>query len=328
MIGRSGNREPKHLLDIDAEQNIGNGIQALQPQAGGATVVPQTNPERILMLSGPSSSGQTTSVALTASRIVPGPQNATPGFPGPITGIIEFGNGGQFTRAEVDIPIGPFAGAFSVASSAIQPQDGGVIITVPTGMLRVYARYDNLLIHPMLQTVAGQPVQSLAQAHGQLFEGPGAPSIYPSTSNATTPPIPAEPVEVKAMAAYFSRHTSKVYRTHYLYVADKAQVPPNSLNPSPFPFAPAIQLILQGNGSPYSYFCIPPFARAVKVLRQNITTDVNVYLYDNMYNLLDIVQITSGSAPIIPLMGTETIIGLTTPSGKVWFLALCYEIGI
>ena len=53
---------------------------------------------------------------------------------------------------------------------------------------------------------------------------------------------------------------------------------------------------------------------------------MNVYLYDNNFNLLDLIQIPGGSAPIIPLMGTETIIGLTC--GAIWFLALCYEIGI
>jgi hypothetical protein len=42
----------KHLLDTNAEQNIGNGKIVL-PQAGAATVIPQTNPERFLMLSGP-----------------------------------------------------------------------------------------------------------------------------------------------------------------------------------------------------------------------------------------------------------------------------------
>ena len=90
-----GRPDPKHLLDTLADQNIGNGF-VLQPQAGGATVIPQNSAnsasyERILVLTGPSSTGQTTSVVLTASRIV-GPNNPYPGFPGPITGIIEFGN--------------------------------------------------------------------------------------------------------------------------------------------------------------------------------------------------------------------------------------------
>ena len=198
--------EPKHLLDTPAEQNIGNGV-IVQPQAGGATVVPQTNPDRILMLSGPSHSAQTTSIAITASRIV-GPDNPNPGFPGPITGVIEFGNGGQSTKVEVDIPIGPFAGFFNQLSPSVEPQDGGVIVTVPTGVLRVYARYDNQFIQPRLTL----PPSSLAQ--GAIppvpFIGPGGPVTRAHNT------APSEPIRVKAMAAYYSRHTSKVYRTHYL----------------------------------------------------------------------------------------------------------------
>ena len=64
---------------------------------------------------------------------------------------------------------------------------------MPTGVLRVYARYDNLLIQPMLQAKPGQPIQSLAQAYGQLFEGPGAPAILPPTNNATSPPFRPSP---------------------------------------------------------------------------------------------------------------------------------------
>lgn len=84
-------REPRHLLDTLADQNIGNGV-IVRPQLTGATVIPQTNPDRVLMLSGPSGSGQTTSVAITASRIV-GAENPNPGYPGPITAVVEFGKG-------------------------------------------------------------------------------------------------------------------------------------------------------------------------------------------------------------------------------------------
>ena len=308
MIGRSPDRrEQKHMLDIDAEQNIGNSIASLQPQAGGATVIPQSNPERILMLSGPSSAGQTTSIALTASRIVPGPNNPSPGFPGPITGIIEFGNGGQFTRAEVDIPIGPFAGQFNAAAPATEPQDGGVIVTVPTGVLRIYARYDNQLI----QAPLGLPTQSLAQKASVPFVGPGGPT-------ATTPNnvIPAEPVQVKAMAAYFSRHTSKVYKTNYCYVGTYTNHGTATLIPL---FAIA------------NWYCIPPFARQLKVFRQPMAAALNVALLDSCFNVLDVIAIPSGSAPLIPLLGNETIVQVTSQSpinDQVYFLALCYEIGI
>ena len=298
--------EQKHMLDILAEQNIGNSIQALQPQAGGATVIPQTNPERILMLSGPSSAGQTTSVILTASRIV-GSQNPNPGYPGPITGVIEFGNGGQFTRAEVDIPVGPFAGQVRAAAPATEPQDGGVIITVPTGVLRVYARYDNQLIQPLI----GIPIQSLAQVSTPAvpFIGPGGPV---QTNPNPLYNIPAEPVQVKAMAAYFSRHTSKVYKTQYLYVGAQPT---------------GITLTVMADG----YWCIPPFARSVKILRFPSTIPMNISLWDNMNHEMETYAIPSGPSPIVPLIGTETIISLSSTdplNNQVSLLAACYEIGI
>ena len=304
-----GRPDPKHLIDTLAEQNIGNGF-ILQPQSGGATIIPQTNPERLLMLTGPSSAGQTTSIVLTASRIV-GPNNPYPGFPGPITGVIEFGNGGQFTRVEVDVPIGPFAGSILQAAVATEPQDGGIIITVPTGVLRVYARYDNNLIQSPINIGS----TSIAQFQSTLlhpipFIGPGGPKSIGGPF-----PVPAEPVQVKAMAAYFSRHTSKVYRTQYLYVGDCT---------TGFPYTIPIS----------GYFvCIPPFARSLRVLRfPSVAMTVN--LYDNtnpIQPLEDAIPVPAGASPIIPLSGTETIVRIATPSpltNLIGLLALCYEIGI
>ena len=311
-----GRPEPKHLLDTLADQNIGNGF-ILQPQAGGATVVPQSSAnsssyERILMLTGPSSTGQTTSIVLTASRLS-GPNNPYPGFPGPITGIIEFGNGGQFTKVEVDIPIGPFVGDFQSATPATEPQDGGVIVTVPTGVLRVYARYDNQLIQPVITALnphSPSPPQSLAQLYNAahplspvLILGPGGPI---KTPNGTI--VPPEPVQVKAMAAFFSRHTSKVYRTQYCYASGLG-------------------------GNPISvggvYFCIPPFARSVKILRSPYTAPLTITLLDNLGNFLEgPITVGPSLSPTIPLVGTETIVQVFTTGTNIALLALCYEIGI
>ena len=301
MIGRSPDRrEQKHMLDIAAEQNIGNG-NIIYPQAGSATVIPQTNPERILRLSGPSSAGQTTSVILTASRIV-GSQNPNPGYPGPITGVIEFGNGGQFTRAEVDIPVGPFSGSIAQATNAVEPQDGGVIVTVPTGVLRVYARYDNQLL---ALSIDSSPPQSLAQYLAlSPIAGPGGPVVRPTSL------IPAEPVLVKAMTAYFSRHTSKVFRTQYVYVSDLSTGVPIPVTP-------------QG------IYCIPPFARSVRILRNPLASAMNVNLFDNANHILNQVPVPPNASPSIPLEGTETLIGLvSSAANQVSLLAFCYEIGI
>jgi hypothetical protein len=309
MMGRQ-THEPKHLLDTTADQNIGNGV-IIQPQLTGPTVIPQSNPDRLLALSGPSGTGQTTSIVMTASRMV-GASNPAPGFPGPITGVVEFGNGGQFTKAEVDIPLGPFVGEFQSAATATEPQDGGIIVTVPTGVLRVYARYDNCLIQPLLQVA---PSQSLAQFLGVPFLGPGGPVAQPHLI------IPPEPVQAKAMAAYYSRHTSRAYRTHYCYVGDNSTGVPIAISPS-------------GRGVP-AWYCVPPFARSVKVLHMPApggSANLTVDLYDNTGNLLEgPISVPTGPSPAIPIVGTETIIGISSVNpavDKVILLALCYEIGI
>jgi hypothetical protein len=294
-MGRDVTADKTPLL-MNAEQNIGNSA-TLQPASGAPTCTPATNPPRIIQLSGGSCVGQTTSVVVTASRIV-GPQNPNPGVPGPITGVVEFGNGGRFTRAEFDVPIGPFVGRLTAAASATEPQDGGTIITVPTGVLRVYCRYDNLLIQPLV----GQTLpESRAQATGVLFYGPGGP--LPSGT-------PSEPVLVKAMAAYFSRHYTKAYKTLYCYVSD--------------PAAPiAINL---ANTTRY---CLPAFAQSLKVLRWPVSTNLIVTLFDSI-RTVDEISVPAGTSPIIPIVGTETIVRITSvgPADNVSFLALSCEIGI
>lgn len=312
-------KESQHLLD-NAEQNIGNSAIVV-PQIGpggptvpSATTIPQTNPARILQLSGPSSKGQTTSVVMTASRLVKGPSNPNPGFAGPITGVIEFGNGGRSTRVEFDVPIGPFIGTVLAALPASEPQDGGVIVTVPTGVLRAYARYDNLLIAPALNTNL-----ALAQMHSVQFLGPGGPVAFP-----VAPPNNigfAEPIQAKAMAAYFSRHTSRTYKTLYLYIAALGgmggiSIPVNDGTGSP---------------SPVSY-CLPAFARSVKVLRLPLTAALTCTLHNGV-TAVDEFEVPAGaSAPIIPIIGNENIITIRsktyTPVDEVEFLALTCEVGI
>ena len=297
----------QHLLDTNADQNIGNSA-LLQPQPGSvATTIPATNPARILQLNGPSKTAQTVSIVFTASRVV-GQDNPNPGYAGPITGILEFGNGGRFTRAEFDIPVGPFLGNFQGAAASSEPQDGGVIVTVPSGVLRAYARYDNLLIQPTL----GLPTQSTAQKLGVPFVGPGGPVAPTSPS-----PAPAEPVLVKAMAAYYTRHYAKAYKTQYCYVGSPGFI---------------AQWMPSGQGK--AVYCVPAFARTVKLLRwnSNLSTSPSMTLqfYDGI-NFLEEVTIAAGAvSPTIDLVGNETIIQVvsTSPSDTITFLALCYEIGI
>jgi hypothetical protein len=288
----------RHLLDTNADQNIGNSA-ILQPQAGyGGTTIPQTNPQRLLQLTGPSKTGQTTSVVFTASRIV-GADNPHPGLPGPITGVVEFGNGARFTRAEFDVPIGPYLGWQGHPLASSEPQDGGTIVTVPTGVLRAYVRYDNLLIQPLL----GLPTTNLADELHVPLVGPGGPN---SLLNA-----PAEPVLTKAMAAFYTRHYSKLYKTNYLYVGDHG-VPPQ--------FIPTGTLV-----------CVPPFARSVKVFRLKSSNmpSMTISLWDGAH-IAERFVIPADTSPSIDISGNESVIEIasTANTDTVTFLALCYEIGL
>jgi hypothetical protein len=300
-MGRNTIADSTPLLK-DAEQNIGNSDTVLPQPGSSGTVIPQSNPLRIVNLrGGGSAAGQTTSVIMVASRILRGATNPNPGLPGPITGVVEFGNGGQATRAEFDVPVGPFVGDFNQAASALEPQDGGTIITVPTGVLRVFARYDNLLISPVLNTT---PPVSLAQLLGVPFLGPGGPSGAPV-------PIPPEPLLVRSMAAYFTRSRSKAYKTNYLYVANLSAPTAINLNTR-------------------RYFCLPAFAKTVKVLRTPVSAALDIVLSDGIHTVDQIAVAGGTTCPEIDLVGQERIIGLQSPllADNYIMLALACEVGI
>lgn len=332
-MGRDVTADATPLLK-NAEQNIGNSA-TINPQAGAPTVIPQTNPARILDLSGGSASGQTVSVIFTASRISQGQQNPYPGFPGPITGVLEFGNGGRFTRVEFDVPVGPFDGYITKASMAVEPQDGGVIVTVPSGLLRAYCRYDNLLLAPLINF---DPPISHAEASGVDIVGPGGP-LYITNPVPPPPPaspntlIPAEPVLAKAMAAYFQKSRSRVWKTLNCYVTyETATGAPDH--------APQFITVGQGPGftaNPYAYtaafpnyawWALPAFTKRVKVLRFPDTTGLAVLLHDGI-RPVDFINIPSGpTAPEIEIEGNVNIIGITSGSGQVSLLKIVCEIGI
>jgi hypothetical protein len=308
-MGRDTTADRTPVL-MNADQNIGNST-VLLPQEGIATVIPQTNPARLLNLTGGSAVGQTISIIFTASRIV-GAQNPNPGLPGPVTGVLEFGSGGRSTKVEFDVPVGPFTGFFQQATNAVEPQDGGVIVTVPTSVLRAYTRYDNLLLTPVLGT---SPPQSLAQVHGisPVF-GPGGPMPVPLSNRV----IPAEPLLVQAMSAYFTRARAKAYKTLTLYASSIT-----TLLPTP--------TLVGTPGNNYDFFCLPAYARSFKILRFPSTASIDVILNDAVRGLETFtVGATPAPAPEIPLTGRETIIGLrsTTNNDTVLSLALSCEVGI
>lgn len=302
---RSGKGKGTRLLD-DVDQNIGNASNFLpQSTVGGQyTTIPQTltNNSRLLSLTSESKLGQSITVVMTAARLV-----NTSGWVGPLTGILEFGNGAVITKTEFDIPFGPYQGSFLTSTNSVEPQDSGAVIQVPTGVLRAYVRYDNAFITPTLA--------------GYAFGGIGSPAPLPPISGPFAPNTkqPA-PIRAKAFADYFGRIHSKLYKTQYIYVGKAA---------NPVTFTP-------------SYYNIPPFAKSVRVVRVPQTAGMQVILYDqlpatNDSNIFgDIYQIPSTAfpgtiSPTIRIDGNTSVIRIESltadPVDQVCAVKLVYEIG-
>jgi hypothetical protein len=310
---RSGKSGPR-LLD-DNESNIGNNV-TLQPQVlpvGSPvpfTTLPLPGPPRLINLTSASKTGQSMTLVMTAARVA-----NQQGVAGPITGLVEFGNGTQSVRAEFDIPFGPFIGSINGVLAGTQPEDGGALVQVPTGILRAYARYDNLYITPNLQ--------------GFAFGGPGSsfvlpPGAGPYPPNNAVPPLASNygstPAIVKAFAAYFGRIHSKLYRTLYLYNGNTA-IPVAFGNP------------IRGVDITTTY-AIPPFAKSVQVIRTPFSSAMIMILSDLVSvsgaGLGGYINIPAGQqAPIIPIVGNQTVVGVCSASAgdKVSAVSLVFEIG-
>jgi hypothetical protein len=306
---RSGKTGIK-LLD-DADNNIGNGT-ILQPQflpLAGPPYVKQPNQTRarLLNLTASSRYGQSITVVMTAARVLLPGQALTQTHVGPITGIIEFGNGSQFTKVEFDIPVGPFQGSeYFGLNTAYEFQDGGIAIQVPTGTLRVFARYDNALVTPIQELnspVFGEPPYPIPAG-----SGPFAPNPVLNDPLGPFPTRTCVPVLVKAFADYFGRIFSRLQKTLYLYISD-----PSTGGRVTF--------------GPVSY-AIPPFARAVRVVRDPQTAAMTLSLDDgmafpntagalNFTRFIEAHAIPSGPAPLIPIEGYHRTISVGSATNGV-----------
>jgi hypothetical protein len=282
------------LLD-DGDQNIGNGtpVQAYpDPAQAVATILPQTNPPRILALDAISPSGQVVCIGVTASGIPDFINNAT--FPTPITGIVEIGNGSVFTRIEFDVPVGRYALQSTLGDAPATPDDGVVLITVPAGTLRVYARNDSkLIVTDMIGLVGDANMATLLPP----VEGLAADAF------------------VKAFATYnmIRSHAISPTRTYYIGKA----------NGGPLTFVSSIT----------TAYAIPPLATRFKVMRLVGAPSTMPAVTGDIFNAA-IERIESFSialnapSPWIDLPGTATFVGidLVLPDGGR--AALVFEIGI
>jgi hypothetical protein len=163
MASAAGQRGEKPTLLSDADMNIGNELRIVSPPPLPVVRTPSTSPARILNLNAASKSGQMVTVGIGA-RAASSPDLATTLFPSNfITGVAEFGNGARSTLVEFDIPLGPTSLVSTANPIPVAPEDGGVMISLPSGTLRVYARSDtNLVAGTIDGSVAGGNIANLS----------------------------------------------------------------------------------------------------------------------------------------------------------------------
>lgn len=152
----AGRNAGKGRLLSNGDLNVGNS-QIIKTVGPPIKIVPDLDPPRILNLDAQSDTGQLVTVSIGAVGMNQGDFGASP-MPGLITGIIEFGNGSVFTKLELDVPLGPIDFASTLNANPKQPSLGGVLITVPAGTLRVYARSDANYITPTIIGLIGLPL--------------------------------------------------------------------------------------------------------------------------------------------------------------------------
>lgn len=307
--GKTGTK----LLD-DGENNVGN-LATINPQvlpAGGPifTTIPQplANNARILNLTALSKHAQSITVVMTAAL----PPDAI-GLPGPLTGIVEFGNGTQTTFVFFDVPVGPFQGSIvGGVAPATQPLDGGAVIQVPSSAIRAYLRYDNAFITPTVP--------------GYAFGAPGSPSAIPAISGPLAPnPAPA-PLRSKGFAAYFGKFKNRLYKTDWLFSGDTS--------------APVTFVTVDPQTANFLVYAIPPFAKSVQLYRHPQSAAMTLQLWNqtsagagSFLSRIDAEYAIAGGsvAPIIPIQGNQNIVAVKSATGgagdQVDMVKLVYEIG-
>ncbi len=137
-------RETKktEILENLEELNLGNSLPVSTLTPPGAPPADfrrgKGDPVRILDVVGSSQRSRIMTIAM--SSFLKQSDAGILGLGGPIVGIIEFGNGGAFTRLEVDVP---FGSASNILGPNRQPNlEDGIILSVPGSSFRVSARND------------------------------------------------------------------------------------------------------------------------------------------------------------------------------------------
>lgn len=293
------------LLD-DADQNIGNSQQV--DCSNSIIVEPISNPPRIINLDAKSDTGQTACVAI-AAQTIPQAQGTVASFAGPLTAILEFGNGSVSQKVEIDVPIGRVQDFRSPASI----KQGQVIASVPAGTLRVYGRNDGNLITPSQNQLIGFPPGSVQFGLAILGNIPrNFGSWTPTTPNIYGPPSAV----IQAAATYFALGgpTTGPRNTKTIWVWNGIGIQVR-VNLGILGFFPAL-------------YWIPALAKSVKLIRLPTTDAFTVDIVDQAGNMESYTVAGGATDTFHPLPGGALMIGLTSNGANTTSCALVFEIDI
>jgi hypothetical protein len=344
------NRGSEHLLDA-GDTVIGNLVSPLGQNGSwnGNQIIltPANNPDRIIDLTAESKTGQMATVAITANCTLPVPLNESPNFQfigGPVTARIEFGNGAQFAAVEVDVPVTVNPAAFNnpnlpASQGGNITNEGGTLVTVPAGVLRVYGRDDSNLVTQSIQyagTGFGVPVAfgapfngggNIPRGVGPWWQGYSEGGAFAALTAAQVLPVP---VNMKAAVAYFTRPGGNLTRnTKTLWVYNSVPGPGADTN------------IQTGAGGPAIYL-IPPFAKSFSIWRNKTdpatfansgpTAGATLTIFDSLlYTKMPMTTFTvagGAASPDFELPMSAVAIGVQTTTDTVTSFALVFEIGI
>jgi hypothetical protein len=246
-------RAAKFLLDQD-ELNLGVSKVVVTPRTKpfNAFAIAAGNEERLLDLACEGRFARTVSITFAAFVLEPD-QNSLANTTGPITGIVEYGNGAVFARVEFDIPaVSRLPGLLTTRGGVTTPYPNGfkspaisgVTVCVAAGAVRTFARNDNNL--PLVyfpERIIGSvnasnidPTVSCSVAYGETFganrhlkktiyivdnDGFAASSMAPGDSvEISVPPFaktvrfPRTPVDTTTLGVIFDSYFGPEYGTY------------------------------------------------------------------------------------------------------------------
>jgi hypothetical protein len=240
-----------HRINLLDAPDLNLGSYSSVPAANRNNVPQGPRSVRLLDLSCDGRRSQLVTITIACIYEEGWPQDITPRtnmVGGPVTGIIEFGNGSSFSRVEFDVPSPSCTPSFhTFADEQLTPLIGSVSVPICASSIRVYARND--------ATVA------LLGYHDMTHVPPRVIGFYINSPSEDYPIVTKEP-KIGAFVGYGPNNggNSHLFKTIYI----------GTLDASP------------GSGSSVDYVGIPAYARYVRILCDHQSTASFTLTFDGM----------------------------------------------